>query len=514
MTVTIPNASSPAANATKAFSPAVIALGLFVIGLGGFWLYHWARDLHRFIQGISGFIALFIAEFTIYLLACYVATRRVRNVTRPTTLLIAAIILLFAAAFRFDLAPQRAYLSSDVYRYIWDGRVQANGINPYRYIPSAPEIEYLRDDKIYPKINRSDYYPTPYPPAAQLLFLLAHVIYPTVTGFKALMAVFDLLAIVAVMLTLAKNGHNPAYAIIFAWHPILMFESAHTGHLESAFILFLVLTLLAWSYKKDTVTGVMLALAAMVKFYPALLLPLFLRTNLQEAEALGANFAGTETTKTEAEKRRPLAFVQVISQQIKPLFNKANVKLLAAFITTIILTYLPYLSVGVAPFISLSNEFDEEGFTGQGSRYFLLLAMRQLLPMPTTLFLLIALLLLIAFVYWWMIKPKANAEVIARGAMALIGLYFFISTPRYQWYYAWILPFVCFAPRISWLYLTGATVLLYCVWFTPYIYPDIPLWIGAAIFAPTLGFLLWENRRQPQRQTQNRGYQYHLSKES
>src|SRR5215510_14357203 len=153
MTVTFSTSPERTETNSPAISPVIVAIALVIFGVGGFWLYHWARDLHRFIQGISGYIALFIAEFTIYLLACYVATRRLKNTTHKTTLLLAAIILLFAAAFRFDLVPQRPYLSSDVYRYIWDGRVQANGINPYRYIPSAPELEYLRDDKIYPKIN-------------------------------------------------------------------------------------------------------------------------------------------------------------------------------------------------------------------------------------------------------------------------------------------------------------------------------------------------------------------------
>ena len=512
MTGTLPTSSQQNTDAPAAFSPVVIAIVLVVFGAGGFWLYYWARDLHRFIQGISGYIALFIAEFAIYLLACYVATRKLKNPTRRMTLLTAAIILLFAAAFRFDLVPQRPYLSSDVYRYIWDGRVQANGINPYRYIPSAPEIDYLRDDKIYPKINRSDYYPTPYPPAAQMIFLLAHMIYPSVTGFKALMSVFDLLAIIAVMITLARSGQNPAQAIIFAWHPLLIFESSHTGHIESGFIIFLALALLTWSYKKDTLTGVMLALAALVKFYPALLLPLFLRVNDNDSAAIGQSTERAQQTVEKLNRQSLIRIVSAMKRRLKTLFNKSNIKLLSAFIVTIVLAYLPYLSIGFKPFASLSNEFNEEGFTG-GTRYFLLLLLRHLLPVPTLLFLLVAVLALIALVWWWMVKPKPGVEVIAHGAMALIGLYFFISTPRYPWYYAWILPFVCFAPRSSWIYLTGASVLLYCVWFTPSIYPDIPLWIGAAMFVPTFAFLLRENRQNHQTEAQTSLYQYRLSKE-
>src|SRR5512146_19254 len=60
------------------------------------------------------------------------------------------------------LAPP--YLSNDVYRYVWDGRVQAAGVNPYRYVPAAAALEALRDDRIYPEINRRERAVTIYPP--------------------------------------------------------------------------------------------------------------------------------------------------------------------------------------------------------------------------------------------------------------------------------------------------------------------------------------------------------------
>ena len=53
------------------------------------------------------------------------------------------------------LAPP--ILSSDVYRYVWDGRVQLAGVNPYSYVPAADELAFLRDDAVYPHINRAEY---------------------------------------------------------------------------------------------------------------------------------------------------------------------------------------------------------------------------------------------------------------------------------------------------------------------------------------------------------------------
>ena len=464
----------------------VVLIALMVCGTVSFCLYHWARDLHRFIQGISGYTALFIAQFTLYLLAAFFVLRQRRPSTRAREWLLAAMVFLLAAAFRFDLVTERPYLSSDVYRYIWDGRVQAAGINPYHYIPSAPELASLRDEHIYPNINRRDYDSTPYPPGAQLIFFGAYVLKKSsVTAFKSLLSLLDLISIVAVMMILFRTGLPPAQAIIFAWHPLLIYEGAHSGHIESAFIVFLALALLAWQYRAPTLTGVALALATLIKYYPALLLPAFLL-------ARGADPVGPGETKAAA-----VGWKTALSPaNLKSLISPSNSKLLLSFVITIALVHLPYLLGGTAAAGSLENEFNEEGFTGSGERYFLVVLLRQWLPMPTNLFLAVVLLTFLAFALWWLAQRKTNAAEVARAAVALIGLYFFLTTPRYHWYYAWILPFLCFAPRPAWLYLTGATVLLYALWFTPLVYPEIPVWMGLAIFAPTLFFLLLDARRK------------------
>ena len=67
-------------------------------------------------------------------------------------ILVVAVLLRAIALF----APQA--LSTDIFRYVWDGRVQAAHINPYRvHFPADPALAPLRDDSIYPNINRADY---------------------------------------------------------------------------------------------------------------------------------------------------------------------------------------------------------------------------------------------------------------------------------------------------------------------------------------------------------------------
>ena len=450
-----------------------IPSALVVLGLSSAWLYFWAGDLHRFTQWIAAYESLFVAQFAIYVAACYAVVRLPCTLSRRMSILAVAIVLVFAAGFRAELIGKRPYLSTDVYRYIWDGRVQSAGINPYRYVPSAEELAGLRDENIYSKINRGDYAITPYPPVAQMVYAAIYWVKPSsVAAFKATMSMFDLLTMLALVVVLARAGLEPARVVLFAWNPLLIFEAAHSGHVESAFIVFLALALLAWSYRKPSLAGIGLGLATMVKFYPALLLPIFLVANNDSREDTGTS------------KQR--------GRTIRRLLSRYNIVLGVAFVLTMALSYAPYLSVGTGALGSLGSEFREEGFVDNGGRYFLLALCRRILPLSTTAFVVLAALLLAGIGVWWLLSRKKDEVEVARGALALIGAYLLITSPRYPWHYAWLIPYLCFAPRAGWIYLTGATVLLYLLWYTPLEYPDVPLWLGAAVYIPTMGFLVWE----------------------
>lgn len=476
------------------YSLSAIAVPLTLVALGAIsaWLYFWARDLHRFTQGIAAYISLFIGQFTIYMLASYLVIKRPAGGSRRVTYITLFIVFLFAALFRAELVREEPYLSTDTYRYLWDGHVQAAGINPYRYVPNAKELIPLRDKDIFPKINRADFAPTPYPPIAQAIYYLAYVISPlNLTAFKMLMVAFDLIGILAVMLALARTGRDPAMAILYAWHPLLMLEGAHTGHVESPFIAFLAIALLARSYRKPALTGVAIGLAVMVKFYPALVLPAFFFNDQQATD----NAAHTT-------EKRPIT--SLLSRLRTVLSNRANLLMMAAFVVTVVISYLPYMGVGLRVFGYLPNEFREEGYVDTGERYFLLALIRAVIPLPTSVFLVASVIGLLGLGLRLMIQIRRDAADAVRGAIGLIGLFWFIATPRYAWYYAWILPFLCFVPRIEWIYLTGASVLLYTLWYIPDVYPEMPLWLGASLYLPTALLLVWNYWKRKVRGTDER----------
>jgi alpha-1,6-mannosyltransferase len=456
-------------------SRAAVPLALLVLGAGSAWLYFWGRDLHRFTQWVAAYIFLFIGQLAFYSLACVVVLRRSDAATRIAKWATLATIVFFAIVFRAVLVPQRPYLSADLYRYVWDGHVQASGINPYRYAPGDPELESLRDEVIYPNISAEDQrWLSPYPPAAQMVFGLVSLVRPmSVTAVKAAMSTFDLIAVLLVMMVLARSGIDPARAIIFAWHPLVIFEGAHSGHIEAVFIALLMLALFAWSRERYALTGVALALATLTKFYPIVVLPAFLIATRDDA------IEGAMASRRSIFSR---------------LFNKRNLAMLTAFAVTLALAYAPYAGAGSNVFGFLRAYVQEEGFIQTGARYFLLDALRQLAPIPTAVFLVFGAACLIAVAVWQLTRIKRDALEVARAAMALIGTYLLLTTPRYAWYYVWLVPFLCFAPRLGWMYLACASALLYLVWYTPLVYPDVPLWLGASIYVPVLAMLVLQSR--------------------
>jgi alpha-1,6-mannosyltransferase len=463
------------------FSVAAVPIALFVLGVGSAWLYFWARDLHRFTQWIAAYIYLFVAQLGFYAVASALVLRRSNSATRAARLVTIGLVIFFAVVFRAVLVPQRPFLSSDVYRYVWDGHVQEAGINPYRYAPGDPELAGLRDAAVFPGITDEDRrWLSPYPPVAQAIFWAVSVVRPlSVTALKAAMFSFDLIAVLLLMVVLARNGLDPARAILFAWHPLLIFESAHSGHVEAALIAFLALALLAWSARKPALTGIALALATLVKFYPALLLPVFL---VARPKRVGTAGVGDNTVDPGGD-----GFAS-------RLIHKANLILLAGFVVTAALAYAPYLSAGRNLFGFARGYIEEEGFVQSGARYFVLDVVRKLVWIPTNDFLIVAAVCLIALAAWMLMRTKRDSVDIARASLVIIGAYLLLTTPRYPWYYAWLLPFICFAPSSGMLYMTCASALLYSVWYTPFVYPALPMWLGTAICGPTLILLLLTTR--------------------
>src|SRR5215213_1966859 len=219
------------------------------------------------VDGISWFIKVALIQSVLYFLAAWLVLQA--RSSRSTLL----IVIAFAVVFRLSIVFAPPYLSDDIYRYVWDGRVQAAGINPYHYLPAAPELAHLRDEAIYPKMNRRDFAHTIYPPVAQFVFFLTTRISEHVTWMKLTMLGFEVVAVWAIAQLLMSLGQAPQRLLIYAWHPLVIWEFAGSGHVDAIAIAFIALAFLAWHRNKDFGSGFALACATLTKLFPIVLLP-------------------------------------------------------------------------------------------------------------------------------------------------------------------------------------------------------------------------------------------------
>jgi len=340
-----------------------------------------------------------------------------------------ATVLVFAVAARLALAVHPPALSDDIYRYVWDGRVQAAGINPYRYPPQSPALAQLRDSRIYEGVNRK-FAPTIYPPVAQAVFRTSYAAKPdSVRWTKLVFVGVDAIGIVLLGLLLRRHGRRPELALLYAWHPLALVEVGHSGHVDVVAVTLLLGSLLLSIRGRPLAAGVALAGAALVKFYALVALP--------------ALVAGA---------RRRAALV------------------VAAAGATAVLAYLPFLEVGTKVLGYLPGYLEEEGFDS-GARFYPLVLLGLDGQAAASAYQLLAFTGLagLALLVW---RGRGSEP---QGTLLLLVALLLLATPAYPWYALLPLALLPFAgPR---LLLVGSV--LAATSFLLYVHlkaPGSPLW--------------------------------------
>ncbi len=143
-------------------------------------------------------------------------------------------------------------LSDDGYRYLWDGHLLKQGINPYAEVVESPLLDQF-DTSLRESVNHS-WMASPYLPAAQGYFWLVETIAPQqIKAYQISALVFDLLTGLMVYLILLKLKLDPKAVLLYLWNPLVIVEFAHGAHLEA---LMMFLTMLSWllvlNNNKDT----------------------------------------------------------------------------------------------------------------------------------------------------------------------------------------------------------------------------------------------------------------------
>ena len=176
-------------------------------------------------------------------------------------------IIVFAICFRGILWLSPPTLSDDIYRYVWEGKLTVSGINPFAVPPEDPALAQLRDQVIYPGINRRDLAAV-YPPLSQVIFALTAWLSPTLHAMKLTFIIFDVLSIGILLLTLRELTIDDTRIAIYALNPLIIMEFAGSGHSDSAGIFFLLCALYFFLKKRTCSPVACLALSVLNKFLP------------------------------------------------------------------------------------------------------------------------------------------------------------------------------------------------------------------------------------------------------
>ena len=358
------------------------------------------------------------------------------------------IVLLVAMAMRLPVLFTPPILSSDMYRYVWDGRVQQAGINPYLFVPADPALAGLRDDAIYPHINRADYAHTIYPPAAQLAFAAIARIAPSIFAEKAFMLGCEALAMLCALNLLALARLPPERLLIYAWNPLTIWSFACDGHVDAVSIALLAGALLLRCRKRDGLAGAVFGAAVLVKFLPAVVGPALWRRG-------------------------------------------GGWRLVAGAAASVVALYAVYAGAGWQVLGFLPGYRVEEGLD-TGSGVWLLAGLRWLGPLPPgaiAIYGAAALLALAALGLWTLTRaspapgtPEDVVAVCGHAAVLAAGITVAIAS-HYAWYFAWLaLPSVV-RPYRSVVWLSSAPVLLYIDPFgDPFLWPSL-VYVPAAVLA-------------------------------
>ncbi len=185
------------------------------------------------------------------------------------------VLIGWALAARLVLVHTTPWLSDDLYRYLLDGRVLAEGMNPFALPPSDPQILAIAPD-LAAKVNHPEV-PTIYPPLVQLMSWIAAVLKLDIVGWRVFMSLVDVATMVLVARLFGLGPRGWRAAAVYGLCPLAVWESGANGHLEALVAIPLVLAVTSINKGHPVRAGLALGIAALGKYYALLLLPLWLR---------------------------------------------------------------------------------------------------------------------------------------------------------------------------------------------------------------------------------------------
>jgi alpha-1,6-mannosyltransferase len=346
--------------------------------------------------------------------------------------------------------------SDDVYRYMWDGRMQTMGINPYKYAADDKALSDFHTARLPRLVNHAEM-KTVYFPLSQWIFCVGYALSgENVWGYQLLLFFAEALTIVGLFLLMRGPGggvlwgespHSPWLVLIYAACPLTILEFSLDVHVDAFAFPFLIFGLLLYHKRRMTLALLLLGLSALIKPVAFVILPiLFFRES---------------------------GFV-----------NRAKVALLP--VAVLIIPFIPY-AFGANPLEGLETFSKNWFFNGAlFSVLFPLFSDNQKARLWCLAVLLMALMAL------YLSKKSLSAK------MVLAVLFLLLCSPVvHPWYVAWMIVLLPLAPISSGLAFAGTASLASITSVTYHlhgVWEEYPL-VLALEYVPVVGLLLFDLRR-------------------
>lgn len=198
------------------------------------------------------------------------------NSTEQSKLKLPLFIIVTGLLFRLTLFPATPSTSDDVYRYVWEGKVVLNGINPFTTPPNSDELSSLQDSN-YTKVTYKNI-PAIYPPFSQLVFATAYILTgDDLFGLKLIYFICEIFTLIFLLKLLHLKKINLNRIILYAWLPLPIMEYFVNVHIDPVGIMFLIIAVYFIEKGKYAGASVFLALSFLSKLIGIFLLPLIVK---------------------------------------------------------------------------------------------------------------------------------------------------------------------------------------------------------------------------------------------
>lgn len=209
-------------------------------------------------------------------------------------------LLVLAIVLRLVLLFSIPQWSDDYARFLWDGQLVIEGVNPYTHTPTEvleqwPLTNADLMERLFPLLNSPDYHSV-YPPSNQLVFAFAAYlskgnVLSGVMMIRLILFVFEMLAFYFIYLLL-RVFHQPPYKLLlYALNPLVIMEISGNLHFEGMMLTMILAGIYFLEKSRFSISGGFLAAAVAVKLSPILLFPGILK-QIPKTAVIGFLFAG------------------------------------------------------------------------------------------------------------------------------------------------------------------------------------------------------------------------------